>query len=181
MCHPSFLWGMRHMPHSNEKYTTFICVTSRIHVRDMTWDLWHCSLIWHDVRDMPHLYAKLATFICVSWHICMCSMPHSNKRHTTFKCVASRIHACDMTWNVWHYSVIWHDVCDMPYSYVGRTSNIYVTCLIHMQNLPRLYVCQDMIWLYVWHDSLKWQTYHIYMCDMPKSYVWHDLICVTYI
>ena len=59
---------MRDMSHSSvQRDASFICVTWRIHMCDMT----H-SYLWHDA------------FICVTWLIHMCDMTHSYVWHDAF-------------------------------------------------------------------------------------------------
>jgi len=61
-------------------HDSFICVTWRIHM----WDMTHLY-VWHD------------SLICVTWLIHLCDMTHSYVWHDAFICVTWLIHMCVMT------------------------------------------------------------------------------------
>jgi len=162
-------------------HDSFICVTWRIHMCDMT----H-SYVWHDA------------FICVTWRIHTCDMTHSYVWHDAFICVTWRIHMCDMT----HSCVWWKNVqgdilvCDMTYSYVWHDSFICVTWLIHMcdmthshrNNLIGLLCASRFIGnsensMDCWsRTEFLCVTWLIRMCDMAHWCVWHgSFVCVIWL
>jgi len=129
------------------RHGSFICVSRRIHT-----------------RDMMHAHAWRDPFRCVTRRIHMCDMTHSYVWNDSFTCVIRRIHKSHMI-----YSHVRHDafVCvpwlirmyDMTHSYVWDVTSSYVW--------------RD--YSYAWRDLFVCVTQLIHMCDMTHSYVWHDL------
>jgi len=108
--------------------------------------------------------------------------------HDQSECATSQINMCDMTEAIWVTWLKW---------YVWQIySNVWHCSIWYVDIVTRIRMC-DMVYLYVWHDSLDsldgWHTHsnvwhcsiwyvdivtRIWKCDMVYLYVWHDSLDV---
>jgi len=153
--------------HSYVWRDSFRCVTSLIHMCDMThwWAKCHRSSIdGAKIEFFLVFYVERDSFTCVKW----LNLTILNSMWRGKVLVEAKLEI-SLTWYVWHDSFIcvpWLiHMCAMTHSYVWHDSFTCATYLINFDQ-AKLKIFASGIEFYVRRDS-----YH-YMCDKFYIYVW---------
>ena len=85
------------MTHLHVRHDSFTCVNRHIHMCDSSEYVWLVSTrrVWQQETPLMCVGVSLSWVSCAIWIIQMCDMTHPHVRHDAFTCVNRRIRMCD--------------------------------------------------------------------------------------